>query len=238
MVLQEMADQTLLTQTLSEFAATLVKGFAVSDVLHDLAERVTTVLGVDSAGVSVQESGRLCFITALDERSATLEQAQERAQAGPCLDAWRSGAPVTITDLREGPPRWGSYDQVAHEAGIVAVAGIPMRLDGGSIGALDLYSAVPREWSPDDLHTARVLADMATSYVINASELDRQRRINRQLQDALDSRIIIEQAKGVLAAELGISVDKAFDLMRHHARDHNANLRAVAQRVVNLGLRP
>ncbi len=233
-----MADQHLLTRTLSEFAATLVRGFAISDVLHDLAGRVTAVLGVDSAGVSVQESGRLRFVAALDERSRRLEQVQERLQAGPCVDALRSGQAVTVTDLSECASSWGTYPQQAREAGIVAIAGIPMRLADKGIGVLDLYSARRRMWSPDDLATAHVLADMATCYVLNASELDRQRRINQQLQEALDSRVIIEQAKGVLAAELGVSVDRAFELMRRHARSHNANLRAVAQAVVHLGLRP
>ncbi len=233
-----MADQHLLTRTLSEFAATLVRGFAISDVLHDLAERVTVMLGVDSAGVSVQESGKLRVVAALDERSRRLQQVQERAQAGPCVDAWRSGQAVTVTDLSECASSWGTYPQQAREAGIVAIAGIPMRLAGKGIGALDLYSTRRRVWSADDLAAAHVLADMATCYVLNASELDRQRRINKQLQEALDSRVIIEQAKGVLAAELGVSVDRAFELMRRHARSHNANLRAVAKAVVHLGLRP
>lgn len=233
-----MADQHLLTRTLSEFAATLVKGFAISDVLHDLADRVTVVLGIDSAGVSVQESGRLRFVTALDERAARLEKAQEHGQAGPCVDAWRSGKAVAVTDLSECASSWGTCPQEAREAGIVAIAGIPMRLGDKTIGALCLYSTTRRAWSPDDLSAAHVLADMATSYVMNVSELDRQRRINGQLQEALDSRIIIEQAKGVLAAELGISVDRAFDLMRRYARAHSASLRAVAQAVVHLGLRP
>ena len=233
-----MADQELLARTLSEFAAILVRGLTVSDVLHDLAERVTGVLRVDSAGASMLVSGHLRFVTARVVRARRLEQAQVRAQAGPCVDAWLSGETVVISDLSECASSWSTFAQEARESGIVAIAGIPMRLDGKRIGALGLYHAAQRVWSPGDLGTARVLTDMAASYVMNASELDRQRRINRQLQQALDSRIIIEQAKGVLAAEFGVSVDKAFDLMRRHARSHHANLLAVAQAVVHLGLRP
>jgi GAF domain-containing protein len=233
-----MADQQLLMRALSEFASTLAKGFAVSDVLHDLAEQVTAVLGIDGAGVSVQDGGELHFVTAHDERSTMLEGVQDAAQAGPCLDAWRSGEAVAVADLRQDQHGWDSYEQAAREAGVVAIAGIPMRCDSQTIGALDLYSTSPREWSDDELESARILADIATSYVIHASELDRQRRLNEQLQEALDSRIVIEQAKGILAAERQISVDAAFEVLRRHARSHSATLRSVAEAVVNLGMRP
>ena len=101
-----------------------------------------------------------------------------------------------------------------------------------------ICTAPVRDWTADDLDAARILADMATSYVINASELDRQRRVNEQLKEALASRIVIEQAKGALAAERGISVDEAFEVLRRHARSHSMNLRKVADAVVTLGLRP
>lgn len=233
-----MASQQLLMRALSEFVRTLARGYAVSDVLHDLAEQVTTVLGIDGAGVSVQDGDRLQFAAALDERSAALEGAQESAQAGPCIDAWHSGAAVTVDDLQREPQGWDAYEQAARENGVAAVAGIPMQCDSQHIGALHLYSATPRHWSADDLETARILADIATSYVVHASELDRQRRLNDQLREALDSRIVIEQAKGVIAAERRISVDAAFEILRRHARSHSATLRSVAEAVVNLGLRP
>jgi GAF domain-containing protein len=233
-----MADQQLLMRALSEFAGTLAKGYKISDVLHDLAEQVTAVLGIDGAGVSVQDGGQLHFVTAIDERSAQMEGIQDAAQAGPCVDAWRSGEAVTITDLRQGPHGWDHYEQAARDIGVVAIAGIPMRCGGQSIGALDLYSTIPRKWSGDDLASARILADMATSYVIHASELDRQRRLNEQLRKALDSRIVIEQAKGILAAERQVTINAAFELLRRHARSHSAPLRSVADAVVNLGMRP
>jgi GAF domain-containing protein len=233
-----MADQKLLTQTLSEFAATLAQGFTISDVLHDLAERATAVVGADSAGVSLQHAGHLRFVTALDERSSHLERVQENGQAGPCVDALRAGKAVAVHDLDEAERGWAAYGQAAREAGIAACAGIPMLLNGQKIGTLNIYSNTRRDWSEEDLDAARVLADIATSYVINASKLAQQRRISEQLQEALASRIIIEQAKGVLAAERGISIDEAFQCLRRHARSHRAPLRTVAEAVVNLGLRP
>jgi GAF domain-containing protein len=232
-----MPDHQLLHEALSEFARTFVKQFAISDVLDDLAQRVTVVLGVDGAGVSLREGDRLRFATAVDERATALEQLQEQEQAGPCIDTWRTCEVVAVADLTEVSGRWGAFEEAARNAGIRAVAGIPMRVDGEALGALDLYSVDPRPWEPDDLDAARVLADMATSYVLNASELDRQRRTTEQLQEALDSRVVIEQAKGVLAVRHGVSVDEAFTLLRRHARNHNTHLRAVADAVVNLGLR-
>jgi GAF domain-containing protein len=232
-----MAELKLLMQTLSEFASTLVQDFTISDVLHDVAERATMVVGADSAGVSLLHDGLLHFATALDERCSDLERVQESEQAGPCVDALRAGEAVAVADLTEGPG-WGAYGQAARAAGIAAILGVPMRLDGEKIGTLNIYSNTRREWAEDDLHAARVLADIATSYVINASKLARQRRLSEQLQEALSSRIVIEQAKGILAAERGISIDKAFEILRRHARSHRASLRSVAEAVVKLGLRP
>lgn len=228
-----MADSRQLTAALSEFARTLTEGFAIGDVLNDLVERVTVVLGVDCAGVSVQDSGQLRFAAAVSEGAAALERVQETVQAGPCVDAWRSGTAVTVSDLRKVPHRWNRYARVAGEAGIVAITSIPMRRGAECIGALDLYSGAPRDWTGADLAVARTFADMATSYVVNASELDRQRRVSEQLREALDSRIVIEQAKGMLAAEHGISVDLAFEVLRRHARGHSVTLRSVAQAVVS-----
>ncbi len=232
-----MTDLKLLMQTLSEFASTLVQDFTISDVLHDLAERATAVVGADSAGVSLQHAGQLRFAAALDERCSKLERVQESEQVGPGVDALRAGEVVAVAALAEAPG-WGAYGRAARETGIAAIAGIPMRLGDEKIGTLNLYSNTRREWSEDDLDAARVLADIASSYVINASKLARQRRLNEQLQEALTSRIVIEQAKGILAAERGISIDRAFELLRRHARSHRASLRSVAEAVVNLGLRP
>jgi len=112
-----MADQKLLTQTPSEFASPLVRDFTISDVLHDLAERAAAVAGADSAGVSLQHSGRPRFATALDEDSSDLERVQGSEQAGPCVDALRCGEVVTVADLGEAAGGWGAYGQAAREAG-------------------------------------------------------------------------------------------------------------------------
>jgi GAF domain-containing protein len=156
-----------------------------------------------------------------------------RAGRGGCL----TGKIVTVADLAGTSREWGRYQQAAQGAGIAAVASVPI-CDGGTIGVVDLYSDSRRDWPADDLGMAVILAGMATGYLVQARELDRQHRVNEQLQQALDSRIVIEQAKGVLAAERHISVNEAFEVLRRHARSHAVSLRSVAGAVVSLGLRP
>ncbi len=227
-----MTGQELLTHAVSQFARTLARVSTVSEVLNDLAEQAEAVLGVAGAGVSVLECRQLRFAAASNERSAGLEGVQEAGQAGPSMDVCRTGKIATIPDLAGAPRGWSAYQRAAHAAGIVAVASVPMDHDGQIIGAVGLYSSVQRDWSADGLGAARILADMATGSLVHAGELAQQRRVTEQLRQALDSRIVIEQAKGVLAAERHISVDEAFEALRRHARSHSATLHSVAQAVV------
>ncbi len=227
-----------LTGAVSEFARTLAEGSAPGDVLSDLVERVTIVLGIAGAGVSVRESGQFRFAAASDDRCAALEQVQQAGSCGPGVEACRTGAIIRVADLPGHWREWGAYQRAAGDAGVAAVASVPLRSNGDSIGAVDLYSTVRRDWSADDLAAAAILADMATGYLVHAWERDRQYRVIEQLREALASRIVIEQAKGILAAERHISVDEAFEVLRRHARRHAASLRSVADAVVSLGLRP
>ncbi len=233
-----MASQELLIRSASEFARSLAATPGISDVLTDLAERAAAVLGVAGAGVSVPESGGFRFAAASDERAASLERAQEAGQAGPCVDACLTGKAVTVADVSRAERGWGACEQAARDAGIVAVASVPICHAGQCIGTLDLYSTARRNWSADDLAAAGLLADIATSYLVHSRELDQQGRVNEQLREALHSRIVIEQAKGVLAAERRISVDEAFEVLRRHARSHSVSLHSVAEAVVGLRLRP
>ena len=234
-----MVDGELFLETLTGFARTLAHGYAISDVLHDLTVNMTAVLDTAGAGVSlVQDDGKVAFATADHEAIASIERVQQAEQDGPCHEAVISGEIVAVSDLRTQRARWPAYVEQAANAGIAAAAGVPMGFDGGILGAINLYDDKVRDWTSEDLRVARVLADIATSYIVNASTLDQQRRTTEQLREALESRIIIEQAKGVLANDRNISVDEAFNQLRKHARGHNANLHDVAHAVVHLGLRP
>lgn len=227
-----------LLEMLTGFAETMSQDYELSDVLHDFSERVTAVLGITGAGVSFLNANRIVFVTAHDDLLASIERVQEHHQQGPCVDAASHAEVVAVRDLRDALARWPDYAYFATEHGVRAVAEIPMRIGDATIGALSLYHDTPHTWTDDELATARVLADIATSYVLNAEKLDAHRRTAEQLQRALDSRVVIEQAKGIIAAQQRIRVDDAYKVLRKHANDHRATLRATAEAVVNLGLRP
>ena len=231
-----MIDRGLLVNELYGFVEKLITDYPVS--LHDLVDATTAILDIHGAGVSLARDGVLSFATAGSQDIADLERIQERRQAGPCIDAFRTGVPVLVADLDDAPDAWPELRRAAQQRGIVAVAGIPLHLDGIRLGAVDLYDVRPHDWTPDEAHTAELIAALAAGYVANASHLTQARHTAAQLQEALDSRVVIEQAKGVLAGERGISVDEAFNVLRRHARNNGAPLREVAHAVVHLGLRP
>lgn len=231
-----MYDHELLLSTLSGFTRTLIRPYDVDAVLQDLAECVSAVLGLVGSGVSLLKDDRLIYATAVPDRISALGQAQERTQAGPGVEACRTGEIVVVPDLALRTGVWGAYCAAAAQAGVMAVAGIPMRLETRRVGALNLDAAEVREWAPEDLAVAQVLADMATAYLINASQFGQQQQLNDQLQRALDSRVVIEQAKGIVAATRGMSIEAAFELIRQRARNRNASLRSVADAIVHLGL--
>jgi GAF domain-containing protein len=182
------------------------------------------------------EEGHLRFVTAVSQASRELERNQEEQQAGPCREAYETGAVVRVTDVRKESARWPEFSATATRLSVAGVAGIPMRLADQIIGALNLYSPEPREWSDVDIAVAGVLADVATSYVVNASKLRQQEQLSEQLQEALESRVVIEQAKGITAYKNAVTIDQAYQLMRRHARNNNASLRLVAEAIVAVGL--
>lgn len=232
-----MYDRDLLWSTLTGFTRTIVGPYDVNTMLEDLTEATTTLLRLVGSGVSLIQDGHLTNATSTPPGLSGLELTQEQTQTGPCVLASRTGEVIAVPDLSLRAPDWGGYCAAGAEAGVLAVAGIPMSLGVTRVGALNLYAAEVREWSDDDLGIAQVLADMATGYLINASQLSQEHRLNEQLQHALDSRVIIEQAKGMVAATHAISVETAFGLIRGHARRRNAPLRSVAEAIVHLGLR-
>jgi len=204
--------------------------------LTELTDSVTAVLSLSGSDVTMAEEGRLRFVTAVSQASGELERVQEEHQAGPCRDAYETGEVVRVTDVREESARWPAFSATATRLSVAGVAGIPMRLDDQIIGALNLYSPQPREWSDVDIAVAGVLADVATSYVVNASKLRQQEQLSEQLQEALESRVVIEQAKGITAYKNAITIDQAYQQMRRHARNNNASLRIVAEAIVAVGL--
>jgi len=233
-----MYDQSLLLQTLSRFAVVLPARYDVQEALSELTESVTAVLGLCGSWVTMADDGRLNFLTAVSQASAELERdhAQLHPFSCPCREAYSTGEVVRVTDVREQPTRWPEFSAFATRLSLAGVAAIPMRLADEIIGALNLYSPEPRDWSDEDIAVAGVLANVATSYMVNASKLRQQQHLTEQLQEALKSRVVIEQAKGITAQQHAISVGQAYQLMRGHARRNNASLRVVAEAIVAVGL--
>lgn len=225
-------DHHLCLRALSEFTHLLLTAYDIEDVLPQLSERVTGVLDVAGCGVTLARDGRLEFDSGSGGEVAVLEAAQEQAQQGPCVDAYTSGEVVAVADLAQERERWPAYCEAAARTSIGAVASIPMRVDGMVVGVVDLYARGTREWEEDDLMAAGVMANMATAYLVNFAQQREQAALTEQLQGALDARVVIEQAKGMLAARHGTSPQEAFELLRAHARSHRLKVRDVAAAVV------
>lgn len=223
---------------LASFSETLSDSFEVSDVLYGLSDNTVAVLGAGAAGVSIMDAeGEMQFVSANRHDAIELERVQQELKQGPCYQAFRTGETEIVRDL-ETTDQFPEYRIKALELGFRAVLGVPLAAAGRTIGALNVYNEAPRDWTDDDIEAARILANIATSFVVHASRLGEAERLNAQLQQALDSRIVIEQAKGIIAGEAGIGLDAAFSLLRQHARHRQAPIRQVAEAVIHLGLRP
>ncbi len=227
-----MVDRTALLAAFDEYATALLRpSYDIGNVLYRLTDQVVAVLGIDGAGVSISRHEVLSFLTATDVDVAVIEEFQATTGHGPCQEAFRTGRQVRIDDLTQDDPREG-FREAALARGFGAVAALPMPVHDNRIGALELYCREPHAWTDAELSVAQLLANMASGYVLNNIELSETRTLAEQLQRALDSRIIVEQAKGVLGGRHGMSPNEAFSLLRDHARDTSSPLHEVCTSVV------
>ncbi|PWD51567.1 transcriptional regulator [Serinibacter arcticus] len=227
----------LFVRTVTAFSRRLLTDYDVSEVLEELAERATELLDLAGSGVSLARDGRLEAVTAVPVELVLLEEQQTTDQAGPSIASYATGDVVTIPDL-EQEERWPGYRRVAASIGIRSVAAVPLVLTEEAIGSFTLYSKRAGSWSEEDLTAVTVLASMATAFLINASALAKQVQLAEQLQHALDTRVLIEQAKGILAGARSISVDQAYGVIRRYSRDRNLKIRDVAHAIIHMGVRP
>jgi GAF domain-containing protein len=233
-----MPDHQVLLEVLTRFSRTVAGRYDISDVLYELSDTATEVLAAAGAGVSLGDhDGQLRFATASNQTITHVEHVQQDSQSGPCHVAFNTGHAVYVPDLSQSSD-WPELRDAALRNGLVSVAGVPLTLGETTIGSLNIYDDKVRDWNSDDDLTVQVLANMATAYVAHASQLDQANRINEQLQTALDNRVLIEQAKGILTGERNITLDEAFNVLRNHARSHNVSVGSIAHAVVELGLRP
>ncbi len=221
-----------LAQVFVEVVDTLVDDFDVVDFLHVVTVRTAEIVPGATVGLVIADSdGRLRFMAASTEATKLLELFQLQNDQGPCLDCFRTGEVVSAPDLREDTP-WPLFAAHAADAGFRAVHAVPMRLRQLVIGALNIFGDRPWQLEPAEASIVQALADAATIGLVQERAIRRGEQLAEQLQGALNSRIVVEQAKGAIAQLRGIGVDEAFTVLRAHARATNQRLGDLARAVL------
>ena len=222
-----------LARTFVTLADTLVADYDVVDLLDQLVEASMRLLDVSAVGLLLDDQkGHLALVASSSEGTRLLEIFQLQSNEGPCLDCVRTGAAVASGDLEADLDRWPLFVPEALAAGFRSVTAVPLRLREQTIGGLNMFSRAATLLADDDRELAQALADVATIGILQQRSAHRTSVLAEQLQHALSSRVVIEQAKGVLAERDQVSMDVAFARLRKHARDHNLKLGDVALAVV------
>jgi transcriptional regulator with GAF, ATPase, and Fis domain len=217
--------EQLLAATFVELADTLVADFDVTDFLHGLVDRAVQLLDVDAAGLMLADQrGSLRVVASSTEQARLVELFQLQHDQGPCLECFRTGLPMFEADMAAAAQRWPVFAPAAAEAGFAAMQALPMRLRDEVIGAMNLFMRAPGRLDDRGLRVGQALADVATIGLLQERNLRHQEVLAEQLQGALNSRVAIEQAKGVLAERLGLDMGQAFELLRGQARIQNRRL--------------
>jgi GAF domain-containing protein len=214
-------------------ADSLVADFDVVDVLTLVADRCVDVLDVAAAGIMLASAdGELRVLASSSEAMRVLELFELQADEGPCVDCYRTGLPIVNHKLDVADGRWPNFGPKAVEAGFRSVHALPMRLRHQTIGAINMYRIDEGQMGDADVTAAQALADVATIAILQHRAVRDAQVLNEQLTRALNTRIVIEQAKGVVAERADLDMEHAFTRLRRHARNHNLRLTDVAQAVI------
>jgi GAF domain-containing protein len=223
-----------LTAAFVTLADTLVADYDVVDLLQTLVDTCADLLDASAAGIMLADNdGELAVVASTSERSMLVEMMQLSSGFGPCVECFVTGTAVTVSDVDDLGDRWPGFRDAAVEQGFHSVHGVPLRLRGKVIGTLNLFRIQTGELTAEDMAVAQGLADVATIGILQERALREADVARGQLQHALDSRVLIEQAKGVVAHTSNVDMDQAFRTLREYARGNNLNLRDVAEMVVN-----
>jgi GAF domain-containing protein len=229
-------DTERLATTFVELADSLVDDYDVIDLLHRLTERCVELLRVDAAGIVLGDQRRRLHLAASsNEQVRLLELFELQTDEGPCLDCYLEGQPMRADRLSAGSDRWPHFAAAAGAAGYETVHALPLRWRDETIGALNLFWARPADVLDDDLRLAQALADVSTIAILQERVSSSRETLASQLQAALNSRVIIEQAKGILAERDGVDMGTAFERLRRAARSSNRRLADLARDVVEGG---
>ena len=228
-------DSQKLAQAFVELADSLVDDFDALTLLNVLVERCIDVLDVAAAGVLFADGhDELRVIVSSSESARLLELYQLQDEEGPCFECYHSGRPVSAPMLEQAQDRWPRFATAAIREGFSGVLAVPMRLRDRMIGGLNLFDTKEGTFSDPSIYPiAQAMADVATIAILQERVGTQREVLNEQLQDALTSRVVIEQAKGVLATGLGIEMDAAFELMRQRSRNERRALGELAEEVAH-----
>lgn len=229
-----MTREQLIARTFVELADTLVDDFDVIDLLHTLASSVVELLDASAAGIVLADQrGGLQVMASSTEEARLLELYEVQNDEGPCLDCYRSGQPIAYDGLAAMRSSWPAFTRRLQELGFSSAQALPLRLRNETIGALNIFRTSAGLLSDADLRLAQAMADVATVGLIQQRTIAERELLAEQLQTALNSRIVLEQAKGILAERAGLPVEQAFQTLRSYARNRGLRLVDVAAQVID-----
>nr|WP_281261692.1 GAF and ANTAR domain-containing protein [Actinokineospora auranticolor] len=221
------------SRTFVTLADSLVGDFEIAEFLDLLTTRTAELLSVGASGVILRApDGNLEVLSSTSRQADLLEQFAVQVDSGPCIDCVRTGMPVSCADLATDGPRWPRFTAAARECGFSSAHAIPMRLRKEVIGVLSLLGTEPGALDDERLALGQALADVATIAILQHRAIEHGQQLSTQLQTALDSRVVIEQAKGILAQHGSLTMDEAFTALRDHARSHSQRLATLATSVI------
>lgn len=236
---KEVSGDATSSKTFVPLEATLLADSNMTELLALLAERCVGLLDVDAVGLMlVAPNGGLRVAASSDDHMRAVGLFELQAQEGPCIDAWRDGAAVLDQPLEHNRDRWPAFAPEAEAHGFATVHALPIRLHGEVIGALNLFSRHTRPLPTREVQVAEAMAEIATFVVLQHRTVLHAQMLNGQLKQALSTRIRIEQAKGIVAARLGVDMEQSFGHLRGYARHHNRRLAEVAGDVIAGTLTP
>lgn len=216
-----------------EFTGTILNPFDLPALLHDVTGHAMRVVGAAGAGIMLEDAdGEPRFAAASDDRIVEIELVQERIEEGACYEAFSTNQVVAVADLA-ADDRWPTYRDRACHHGFASVVGVPLNAFGRTIGVINVYRSEPGAWTNEDLAAAEVHAAMAAGYIVNSLQVRAQSHLTDQLQQAIASRDLIGQAKGLLMARDGSDPDTAFEVLRQMSHHSNRKLREVAADIVS-----
>lgn len=216
-------------------ADTLVEDYDVIDLLDQLVAHSVALLAADAAGIVLGDvRSELRVVASSSDDAQTMELLQLQSDEGPCLDCYLHVVQVRVPDLADVAGRWPAYVAAVEErGGYRSVHALPLRLRGKAIGALNLFHRTPGPLSESDLALGQALADVATIGILSERAIRRGEVVTEQLQTALNSRVIIEQAKGVIAQRDGLDMEAAFTVLRSYSRSNNLRISEVGRQIVD-----